>query len=318
MSEKYEKQELLVPFELHSSSEETRNRFAFLINTVAQYSSVGRDVLNTAADQGYQLQMMLMSGMSGFVCPENKTIYLNSSCPDGVLIETLAHECRHIQQHAKGIPASHHEFVLRDAVKVSRAKEADAETIGAAVSYEIMKNGGNDEAWKELEKKAPKITQAMLAAADQEASLNSKMMQAAFQGWYQNKAIMDIYENSYIMTECLGNALSDMNNGKAASYFKREMSSEQIVRAICTDAKGICYWADCVDVLNDPMKLRVDEEAIRLAESVNTAREQRGLKRDDSYRDLFVYGREMKDKAHKKEREANLVQAMMNLKRGRG
>lgn len=293
--QKYTEQDPLIPFRIQAFSQSGKQRLAYLINTIAEHSPTVRRVLEQAAEAGYGLQMMLMSGTHGFVCPDNKMIYLNSACSDGALIETLAHECRHVEQHVKGIPEHHYEFVLRDAVKLSRASEADAETIGAASCYEIMINSGNDAPWKALQEKAPKITQGMSAAAAYPgAPLTPEMMQGAFDGWYKNKQIMDIYEESYIMHECLGNALSLSYGNKPSDYFKREISSAEIVKTICTDKSGRCYWADRTDVLDEPERLRVDEKVIRFAQSVNDTREKEGLKPDRSYRELFVYGQDLK------------------------
>lgn len=310
--QEYTDQEPLIPFKIQAYTKSGKARFACLINTIAEHSPTGRSVLRAAAGEGYGLQMMLMSGMSGFVCPENKTIYLNSACSDGALIETLAHECRHVEQHAKGVPDHHYECVLRDAVKLSRAAEADAETIGASACYEIMVNGGNDAPWKALEEKAPKITQGMAGAtAYPGAPLTAEMMRGAFDGWYRNKAIMDIYEDSYIMGECLGNALSTSYKNNPADYFKREMSSAEIVNMFCTDGQGKCYWAGKPDVLDEPERLQVREKVIASARNVNAARAEMGLKPDHSYRDLYVYGQsfEPADRSSQTENKAAALAA---------
>lgn len=287
----YKDQEPLVPFKIQAFSPAGKARFSYLINTIAEHSETGRGVLESAAKEGYCLQMMLMSGVNGFVCPENKTIYLNSSCNDNELIETLAHECRHVEQHARGVPEQRYEFVLRDALKLSRAIEADAETIGAATCYEIKQKTGNDGPWKALEQKAPKITQGMSEKAQGDNSaLTMQMLQGAFDGWYKNKAIMDIYEDNYIMTECLGNALNRSSRNNPADYFKREISSKELVEMMCTDKSGKCYWSDKPDVLDEPERLQVREKVLNSAKTVNDVRESMGLKRDNSYQDLYVYG----------------------------
>lgn len=278
-----------IPFKLKSFSKEGEKRFAHLINTVADYSETGKSVLETAANEGYQLQMMLMGGNYGFVCPETKTIYLNSAASDGHLIETLVHECRHIQQHKNGIPSEHGEFVLRDAVKLSRAKEADAETMGASAAYEIMINGGGREVWDALTEKAPKITEGLLNAAEREgAPLNHKMMQAAFDGWYQNREIMQIYEDSYLVTQCLGGSCDSRNNPR--DYFKREMSSKEMVSAFCLDASGKCYQSGRLNVLDEPERLQVQQKVLDMAERVNGNRRQSGLNADVSYHSLYAWG----------------------------
>ena len=285
----YADREPVIPFKLKAFSKETERRFAYLINTVADYSPTGKSVLETAAKEGYQLQMMLMSGTFGFVCPEMKTIYLNSAASDGHLTETLVHEARHIQQHVNGIPSDHGEFVLRDALKLSRAKEADAETIGASAAYEIMVNGGGRAAWDALTENAPQITKGMRDAADRDgAPLTHKMMQGAFDGWYKNPAVMRIYEDSYMMTECLGGSCDSRNDPR--NYFKREMSSKEMVSAFCLDAEGKGYQSDRPNVLDEPERLQVQQKVLDMAKSVNENRRINGLTPDYSYRNLYLWG----------------------------
>lgn len=307
----YKDQEPMIGFGIQAYTKETELRFAHLINTVADYSPTGRGVLETAAAEGYKLQMLLASGMSGFVCPEMKTIYLNPACDDGALIETLVHESRHLYQHTKGIPSSHHEFILKDAVMLSRAKEADAETIGAAACYEIMVNGGIKEPWRAMEEKAPMITKGLTEAAAYEgAPVTSEMLQGAFTGWYKNPEIMNRYEDSYIMTQVLGNATSRSREAEPSDYFKRTMSSEEIVSTFCADAAGKCYWAGRPGVLAEPEFLEVREKVVQTAQSVNLFREKElGLKRDDSYQQLPIRGQRPKESPKTADKTAAVVLA---------
>ncbi len=287
----YKVQEPMIPFQIQAYTDAGRNRFAHLINMIAEHSPTGRAVLEDAAEAGYKLQMQAMSGTQGFVCDELKTIFLSTCYDDNVLVETLAHECRHVQQHMKGMPESLHEFVVRDAVKVNRAIEADAEAVGASVCYEIMENGGNDAPLKALEQKAPKIVGGMMAAVRSgEKTASPEMMQGAFDGWFKNKAIMDIYEKSMIFNDCLGNSLRDYSDSKRTDFFKREMSSAKIVNMICHDVTGKCYWADKPDVLEEPARLQVAEATVAFAETVNKDRAESGLNVDTSYKGLYVYG----------------------------
>lgn len=287
----YKKQEPMIPFKIQAYTDAGKNRFAHLINTIAEHSATGRAVLQDAAKFGYKLQMQAMSGTQGFVCDEMKTIFLSTCYDDDVLVETLAHECRHVQQNMKGMPDNFHEFVIRDAVKVNRAIEADAEVIGAAVCYEIMKNGGNDAPLKALEKKVPKIVGGMMAAVKgDEKVATPEMMRGAFDGWFKNKAIMDIYEKSVIFTDCLGNSLRDYRDSKRTDFFKRAMSSAELVNTICHDAAGKCYWANNPDVMEEPARLQVAERTIIFAKGVNEDRGKDGLNVDTSYKGLYAYG----------------------------
>ncbi len=213
----YADREPVIPFKLKAFSKETERRFAYLINTVADYSPTGKSVLETAA------------------------------------------------------------------------KEADAETIGASAAYEIMVNGGGRAAWDALTEKAPQITKGMLDAAEREgAPLTHKMMQGAFDGWYKNPAVMRIYEDSYMMTECLGGSCDSRNDPR--NYFKREMSSKEMVSAFCLDAEGKGYQSDRPNVLDEPERLQVQQKVLDMAKSVNENRRINGLTPDYSYRSLYLWG----------------------------
>ena len=176
-----------------------------------------------------------------------------------------------------------------DAVCIFVNDTADAETIGASAAYEIMVNGGGRAAWDALTEKAPQITKGMLDAAEREgAPLTHKMMQGAFDGWYKNPAVMRIYEDSYMMTECLGGSCDSRNDPR--NYFKREMSSKEMVSAFCLDAEGKGYQSDRPNVLDEPERLQVQQKVLDMAKSVNENRRINGLTPDYSYRNLYLWG----------------------------
>ncbi len=304
-----------LPFQAYS--ENGRNRFAHLINTIADYSPTGRAVLEDAAKAGFKLQMQAMSGTQGFVCEEMKTIFLSTCYDDNVLMETLAHECRHVQQGMRGVPDNYRELVIRDTVKLNRGIEADAESVGAATAWEIRKNSGNDGPWKALAEKCPKITQGMEAAAKGDEKIATPaMMRGAFDGWYQNKPMMDIYEKSVICTDVLSNSLQEHRESKPADFFKREMSSAEMVNMFCKDSAGKCYWADKPDVLDEPARLQINESTMAFAKSVNEFRAENNLKVDTSYNGLSVYGTAPKT-AEKNAKNAVLQAAVARKKLSR-
>lgn len=293
----YKDQEPKVPFPLKCYGKETELRFAHLINTVAENSPIGLAVMEAAFKEGYSLQMVSATGWSGTVIPEAKMIYLNPLAEDAALVNTLVHECRHVEQYAKGLPTSHHEYNLKDAIKISRAKEADAEATSTAACYEIMVNTGIDGPWLAQKEKTPKITGGLMAAVPYESSpVTTEMLQGAFDGWFQNPKIIETYENTILMTQCLDNSLSTWRNLKVEDYFQKQMSSKEIVTSICTDAKGKCYWSNNPDVLDRPTCLEVSEKVFEKAKFVNNARNKEyGLKQDKSYLDLPIRGHKPKE-----------------------
>ena len=268
---------------------EMKSRSAGIIGTMARYSKTGKKLLKQARRDGYRLIMAFGNGWTGQVDADRRHIVLNACEPDEYLIETLAHECRHIWQFSRGVDYGCGMYNIKDAVRLHRCKEADAEAAAAAVCHEIRAGSGNEAPWKAFASGRPFVARGLESEALNLKSplVTPQMLRAAFDGWYADDRVVRAYEENYIekgiLTECLG------KKEKFKNFFYKRTTSEMIVRQVCLDGKGKCYWDNNPFVLNEPHRLMVDEATVRRAEKVLTGIEKiTGVKQNHSYRNLPI------------------------------
>ena len=272
---------------IRSCSAEMKPRSAGIIKTIAKYSGTGRTLLKQARKDGYRLIMAFGDGWSGQVDADRKLIVLNACESDDRLIETLAHECRHVQQYSRGVDYGCGMYNIKDAVRLHRCKEADAEAAAAAVCHEIRVSSGNEAPWKAFATGRPFVARGLeKEALIQKASVvTPQMLRAAFDGWYADERVVRAYEENYIekgiLTECF------TRKERIKDFFHKKTTSQKIVSMVCTDNKGGCYWSANPFVLNESHRLMVSKATVRRAEKVLTGIEKTtGIKQDHSYRDL--------------------------------
>ncbi len=268
-------------------SAEMKSRSVKVIDTIAKYSKTGRMLLKQARKDGYKLIMIPGGDWAGRVDAKRKLIVLNARETDEQLIEALVHECRHIQQFSRGVDYGCGAYNIKDAVRLHRCKEADAEAVTAAVCHEIRCRCGNEGPWKAFASGRP-----FVAAGLEKAALNQKtsavtplMLRAAFDGWYADEKVVQIYEENYIekgiLTECFS------QKEKLGNYFRKKTTSEKIVSMVCADDKGGCYWSINPFVLNERSRLLINKSTVLRAEKVLTGIEKMtGIKQNHSYREL--------------------------------
>lgn len=272
---------------IRNCSAEVKSRSAKVIGAIAKHSKTGRRLLKQARKDGYKLVMIPGRGWAGQVDADRRLIVLNACESDERLIETLVHECRHVQQFSRGVEYGCGMYNIKDAVRLHRCKEADAEAVTAAVCHEIRVSSGGESAWKEFASGRP-----FVAAGLEKEALNQKdpvvtpvMLRAAFDGWYADERVVQIYEENYIekgiLTECFS------QKEKLGNYFHKKTTSEKIVSMVCADNNGGCYWKTDPFVLNERSRLLVNESTVLRAEKVLTGIEKMtGIKQNRSYRDL--------------------------------
>ena len=231
--------------------------------------------------------MVSGNGWSGQVDADRKHIILNDCESDERLIETLVHECRHVQQFSRGVDYGCGAYNIKDAVRLHRCKEADAEAIAAAVCHEIRFNSGDEAPWKAFASGRPFVAAGLEREAlkQKDPVVTSLMLRAAFDGWYADERVVRIYEENYIekgiLTECF------CRKEKLKNYFHKKTTSEGIVKQVCVDQTGKCYWDINPFVLNEHNRLLVNEATVRRAEKVLTGIEKiTGIKQNRSYREL--------------------------------
>ncbi|MCQ2914461.1 MAG: hypothetical protein MJ247_04630 [Alphaproteobacteria bacterium] len=276
-----------IPFKIRTKNPKNVNRMVGIINTIAQNSPFGKAVLQEACDNGYSLAFEAQEESCGFCDPENKAIVLNPSMDNDLLIATLAHEARHAQQFVRGATQEFGKYNLKSELMYTRATEADAETAACATCHEIRVNSGIDGPWNAFAEDSEEIAMGFVnATEDVNQPVNDNMLRAAFNGWYKATDMVEAYEESYIQ-----------DTMKSATKYKEEgeypysdsITSAEIVKCFCSNAKGECFWNNNLNVLEEPEKVAMSAATFDAADKYNKIRENRyGTPKDDSYLDLPV------------------------------
>ncbi|MCQ2913985.1 MAG: hypothetical protein MJ247_02175 [Alphaproteobacteria bacterium] len=263
-------------------------RMINLVNNISRNSEFGKAVLESAAKAGYGLTFEHMKDGCGYCDPDTKTIALNQNMSDDLLTVTLAHEARHAQQFANGAIQDFGQLNLKSEIMYTRAEEADAETAAAATCYEMKLNNVKGP-WEIFEKDSEEIATGFKEAIPYEnAPINNQMLQGAFNGWYKDTRIVNLYDQDYyqdVMKEV-------SRKGLEKEYpYNKDVSSDEIVGMFCKNKDGNCYFEDSLTVLYQAEKLTVSEDTIKVADDFFKKREEKlGIKKDSSYKDLPIRG----------------------------
>ncbi|MBR1776968.1 MAG: hypothetical protein IJ752_00070 [Alphaproteobacteria bacterium] len=280
-------EKLLIDFNISHCFAEMRARAVHIINTIAEYSQTGRKLLRQAHKDGYRLIMTAAAGWAGQVDADHKCICLNACETDSHLIETLAHECRHIQQFSRGVDYGCGAYNIKDAILLHRCKEADAEAFAAAVCHEIRLHSGNEEPWKAFAAGRPFVAAGLEKARRNNAkpTVTPAMLRSAFNGWYEDDKLMRVYEENYIVDGILKECSAP--RAEIKDFFHKKTTSAEIVSQVCIDTAGACYWAHEPSVLDERHRLLVNDETLNRAREVLTDIEKRtGIRQNHSYRSL--------------------------------
>lgn len=264
-----------------------KKRAVKIINTIAESSPLGKTLLEQAKKDDYKLIMVGAEGWAGQVDAEHKYLFLNAFESDDYLVKTMAHECRHIQQFARGAEFDCGVYNIRDALRFSRCKEADAEATAAAVCHEIRANSGNDAPMKAFAEDRPEIVNGFEKGVKDPTSpvVTHEMFQGAFDGWYKGDSMVQRYETGYIVQGSLVRCWDPSTDKE--TYFTKKTTSAQILKTICADNDGGCYWEGELDTLNRPERLLINEATVKRADDVLDGFEQStGKTYDRGYRDM--------------------------------
>lgn len=272
----YADEKPLIPFDYRGTPQEKR-RLISMVNSIASHSQTGRAVLQKAAENGYSLSFGMQSGSYGFTNAEEKRLVLNPCFKDGALLNTLVHEARHAGQFANGIETKFGKMALRSEVMVFRAIEADACATAAFAMLEAEQN--NIQVKGNLRIGASAETKKLFRRADTKAAL-----QSAFNDWYDDLAIKQSYEDSYII-QPMRDAVK--NKKEAEMPYHTVVSSDQVIDRICTTPQG-CYFDD-KNALDNLRYLDISPATKAVADRFFEIREMRtGAKPDKSYEDLPI------------------------------
>lgn len=288
----YKDEKPVVDIPMQGSKREQK-RLTSLINKIAKNSEFGKSVLEDAAKGGYELSFEFCGvGCCGKDDNNKKFIALNPRFSDATLTYVLAHEARHAQQEEKGCDSDLGKLNIKSEIMQTRAAEADAQAAATMTMLEIRANTNSDVIWDNFVSRSANscmadrlpedVTKKRLSYGPFKAT--PELMKASFEGWYDNRALMDAYENNYIRR--VMNRATALGEEDTLAYSK-EISSKEIVNMFCHMPDGKNYLADTPNILENSLKLSISEETAITAANFFLAREKAGGKKpDESYKHL--------------------------------
>lgn len=313
-------EKLLVPIDLSMCTGNNQKRAVHIINTVAQNSELGKELLEEVAKNGYQIRMFGASGWGGCVSQDTKTLTLNCMCSDDELMQVICHEARHVQQFSNGLEGDCNRYDFKGAVMSHRAKEADAQAASCAVCYDLMQKG-IDGPMKAFAKDDPLIAQGFMdACKDKTGPVTTQMMRGAFEGWYKNEEMVLRYEYGYLRDGGLNYSWDERNHPE--TYYNKPVTSKEIVDAICIAPSGEGYWENDPNVLEQPEKLAITESTLKRCKQAFMIRKSAfNLEEDKTYQTLPLR-EELKAQKQKSANSntaipANVAARLMAARRGR-
>ena len=273
-----------VPFKLLGTKEE-KQRLTKIISRVAK-SELGKETLETAAKAGYTLGFVKLINYNGTCDNSKKALSLNLMGSDNTLVGTLTHEARHTGQFTRGSTLNLAEASLKKQIMMTRAKEADAQSIACATVFEL-KQKGDEGPYKQFSKINTHIVKPFEKAL-MEGS-NSKL--AAFNGWYDEEEVKDGYDDS--QKQMLQSLEGYKNFNKFT--FDSNISGKEIADSICVDKDGKSYFTDDPKILEKGKFAGVSKITMYVYKFYMEERaKNHGLEPDKSIKEIPVWSKEKK------------------------
>lgn len=253
-------QDINPPFKI-VGDERTQARITDMINQIA-VSETGRKTLETASKAGYKIGMEFVLGSNGGCSKEEKQIVLSPLSKDDILVGVLIHEARHAGQFERGeYDASDDRRPRRETLMTNimrtRAVEADAQATAAQVLGEMME-AGNEKPLFVFARANAAIGRAFNQAMyDENALENGKARTAAFLAWYENDSIKKAYDEAYQVEMMTRRAEKGLNG---EDTYDRLQTPAQIVKELCLDDKGGCYFTENPSLLASGSYIAVDRD----------------------------------------------------------
>lgn len=223
-----------------AGSPQEKRRLTSLVNRIARSSPFGKELLKTAAEEGYTVRFELQ-GMSsgGFTSPDEKVIGLNPIQRDGTLAGTLTHEARHVWQYRSGMsPGGYNpQYTLETQLLEKRMMEADAVASSLKVAADMAARGDKNP-MKSLKRRYVHPAAAYENACGKNRPEDEdRAMTAAVLGWFRDETIKFTYEEAYV--------LYPLSSGRAfeneTGVFKSKTARE-IVDTLCRAGDGRNYF----------------------------------------------------------------------------
>ena len=283
-------------------SKNEQKRLTHLVNTLSQ-SPTGKKLLEKATAEGYTVGFEIMPGTFGCCTCDEKTkhIALNPAYGDAKLTGTLAHEARHAQQYANGLPTEFLQYDVATELKMWRTAEADAEAIAALCGLEIRAETGESSVLRQFGKTSPHIGAAVRDAAldcytpEDLKNHQNDILTAGFEAWFSNSDMVEAYEKSYLCDR-----LTDapfLPRCKRLEFYEKypmdkSSSGAEILQMFCKTAENDCYFADNLNIFEQKPHLSAITNASRHAADkfFELRLRDTGIKLDKSYADLAANG----------------------------
>lgn len=256
------KQNLNPPFEINGD-EKAQIRIVEMINAISA-SETGRQTLEIASKAGYKLGMEFAFGCNGGCNKEKKQIILNPVSKDDVLVGVLIHEARHAGQFERGeYDACDENRPRNETIKTNvmrtRAVEADAQATAAQVLGEMFEAGNEEPLFAFCRQPDnSKIGRAFEYAMYEEGALqNGNARTAAFLAWYENEPVKKAYDEYYQVDMMERRQEKGLNK---TDTYSESQSAAQIVKDLCLNNDGSCYFKENPKVLEGGHYVNVDRE----------------------------------------------------------
>lgn len=212
-------------------------KMAGVVNEMCK-SDAGRAILEFAADYGYELKFdrkTAKEGLFGYADPCEEVCVLNPKATMAQNIVTLAHELRHAYQYTMDEvdEPDHSGYTAKTMMHRSRVMEADAESYGCLVAWEL-KQKGMKACWNDFSASYPEIAAPFETALNETGDVNQART-AAFKGWYDNADRRDYYDQS--MASCV-----ETTNPSVFRKKLKSVTAAKFVNAVCRDPDGNNYF----------------------------------------------------------------------------
>lgn len=150
-------------------------KMAGIVNEMCK-SDAGRAILEFAADYGYELKFdrkTAKEGLFGYADPCEEVCVLNPKATMAQNIVTLAHELRHAYQYTMDEvdEPDYAGYTTKTMMHRSRVMEADAESYGCLVAWEL-KQKGMEACWNDFSASYPEIAAPFETALNETGDVN--------------------------------------------------------------------------------------------------------------------------------------------------